>query len=534
MVNRILSVVSWLGLGLVGMALVIRFGFPAQDQYVVPLAVAGLVCVLLYTLSQWREIVHVFSGRQAKYGAVATSSVLIVLGILVAVNYIGQRQNRRWDLTAAGQYSLSDQTRNVLAQLDSRMQIMVFAQQTTFDLYRDRLAEYEYGSSQIETEYIDPDRTPTVAQQNNVEQYGTVIVNYKGRSERTTENTEQDITNAIIRVVTGEEKRIYFTQGHGEKDLASGERDGYNAISDTLRRENYGVEPLVIAQTGSVPDDASLVIAAGPQTDLLPGEIDALNMYLASAGKLLLLLDPPDSADANPTSNIVALAREWGIDVQDNIVLDASGVGRLIGTDASVPVAASYPSHPITERFSVLTAYPLARAVVPIEGGVDGRFAQTFIESSPRSWAESNIGALFEGGESPELQIEQGDVPGPVSMAASVAAPRAEAEEPTDSVVPEDSAEDDAPTPETRLAVVGDSDFATNGVLGIQGNRDMFMNIVGWLVQQENLISIRPRAADDRRITITAAQQSNVIWLSLLLIPGAVFGTGIYTWWRRR
>jgi ABC-type uncharacterized transport system involved in gliding motility auxiliary subunit len=525
-------------MALVGVALVIRFGFPAQDQYVVPLAVAGLVCVLLYTLGQWREIVHVFSRRQAKYGALATSSVLIALGILVAVNYIGQRQNRRWDLTAAGQYSLSDQTRNVLAQLDSPMQIMVFAQQTSFDTYRDRLAEYEYGSSQIETEYIDPDRAPTVAQQNNVEQYGTVIVSYKGRSERTTENTEQDITNTIIKVVTGEEKKLYFTQGHGEKDLTSGERDGYNAISEALQRENYGVEPLVIAQTGSVPDDASSVVAAGPQTDFLPGEIDALTTYLASTGKLLLLLDPPASADANQTPNLVALAREWGIDVQDNIVLDASGVGRLIGTDASVPVAASYPSHPITERFSILTAYPLARAVVPIEGGVDGRLAQTFIDSSPRSWAESNIGALFQGDESPELQVEQGDVPGPVSMAASVAVPRADEEKPTDTgteTEAEDaSAEDDAPTPETRLAVVGDSDFATNGVLGIQGNRDMFMNVIGWLVQQENLISIRPRQADDRRITITASQQSNVIWLSLLLIPGAVFGTGVYTWWRRR
>lgn len=532
MVNRILSVVSWIGMALVGAALVLRFGFPAQDQYVVPLAVAGLLCVLLYSLSQWREIVHVFSGRQAQYGALATSSVFIVLGILVAVNYIGQRQNRRWDLTSAGQYSLSDQSRNVLGQLDSPMQVMIFAQQTQFDLYRDRMAEYEYVSDLIEAEYVDPDRTPAVAQQNNVEQYGTIIINYRGRSERTTENTEQDITNAIIKVVTGEEKRIYFTQGHGEKDLASGERDGYNAISEALQRENYGVEPVVLAQMSSVPEDASLVIAAGPQTDFFPAEIEALSTYLAGAGKLLLLLDPPVSADANPTPNLVALAREWGIEVQDNVVLDASGVGRLLGTDASVPVAASYPSHPITERFNILTAYPLSRAVVPIAGGTNGRVAQTFIESSSRSWAEVNIAALFEGGEPPELQLEQGDVPGPVSMAASVSAPRAE-EEPADAA-PEDSGEDEAPTPETRLAVVGDSDFATNGVLGIQGNRDMFMNIVGWLEQQEGLISIRAREPADRRITLTAAQQSNVIWLSLLLIPGAVFGAGVFTWWRRR
>ena len=82
--------------------------------------------------------------------------------------------------------------------------------------------------------------------------------------------------------------------------------------------------------------------------------------------------------------------------------------------------------------------------------------------------------------------------------------------------------------------VVGDSDFAANGGLGIQGNRDLFMNTVGWLSQQENLISIRPKEADDRRITLTATQQTNIAWLSLLIIPGFVFGTGVYTWWRRR
>ena len=81
---------------------------------------------------------------------------------------------------------------------------------------------------------------------------------------------------------------------------------------------------------------------------------------------------------------------------------------------------------------------------------------------------------------------------------------------------------------------MGDSDFATANALGIQGNRDLFMNTVGWLSQQENLISIRPKDADDRRITMTNTQQQSVLILSLLIIPGFIFGTGVYTWWRRR
>src|SRR5581483_7826136 len=125
MLNRILSIVGWIGTGLVFIAVGIRFGFPAKDQYAIYLALAGLVCVLAYTLGQWREIAQVFSRRQARYGTLSATSVLVVLGILIAINYIGAKQNKRWDLTANKVFSLSDQTRNVLQKLDAPLQILV-------------------------------------------------------------------------------------------------------------------------------------------------------------------------------------------------------------------------------------------------------------------------------------------------------------------------------------------------------------------------------------------------------------------------
>src|SRR5215510_11952260 len=485
----------------------------------------GRVCVLFYKLRQWREIAKVFSRRQARYGTLAATSVLVVLGILIAINYIGSRQNKRWDLTANKQFSLSDQSKNVVAKLDAPLQVMVFAQEPEFERYQDKLKEYQYISKQVSAEYIDPDKKPTVARQNQIQQYGTIVLNYKGRTERVTSDNEQDITNAIIKVVSGQQKKVYFTQGHGERDITSSDRDGYATIAGALGRENYAVEKLVIAQQGAVPDDAALVIVAGPRTDFFPPEIDALKKYLDKSGKLMLAIDPPDKPDSPPLTNLIALAHDWGMDVGNDIVVDVSGMGRLIGTDASVPVAANYPSHPITQRFNFLTAFPLARSVTPVSGGVNGHTAQTFIETSPRSWAETDIKALVSSGEV-ALDESKGDKKGPVSIGAAVQA----------SVTPPDSkaADANAPKPETRVAVVGDSDFAANSGLGIQGNRDLFMNIVGWLSQQENLISIRPKDADDRRITLTATEQSNIVWLSLLIIPAAIFGTGVYTWWRRR
>jgi ABC-type uncharacterized transport system involved in gliding motility auxiliary subunit len=527
MVNRILSLVGWLGMLLVFASLGIRFGLPAKEQYAYYLAWAGLVCVLAYTLGQWREIAKVFTRRQARYGTLAGVSVLVVLGILVAINYIGAKQNKRWDLTVNKQFTLSDQSRNVLAKLDSPLQIRVFAQDQEFPTYRDKLKEYEYASKKVSTEYIDPDKKPTVAKQNQIQQYGTIVFDYKGRTERITTSTEQDLTNGIIKVVSGQQRKIYFTQGHGEHDTTSAERTGYKAIADSLGRENYAVDKAVLAQQGSVPDDATVVIVAGPRIDFFPQEVDALKKYLEKAGKLLLELDPPDKPDSPPLTNLVALAHEWGMDAGNDIVVDVSGMGRMLGTDASVPVVTSYPAHPITERFNFLTAFPLARSVTPVTGGVNGHVAQAILETGPRSWAESDIRSLLTTGKV-SLDESTGDKKGPISIGAAVSAQSS----PTDAAKPPAA---DAPAkPETRVVTVGDSDFAANAGLGIQGNRDLFMNIIGWLSQQENLISIRAKEPDDRRITLTATQQTNILWLSLLIVPGFIFGSGVYTWWRRR
>jgi len=523
--NRILSLVGWLGTALVFVAVAIRFGWPAKDQYAYYLAWTGLVCVLAYTLGQWREVAKVFTRRQARYGTLAATSVLVVLGILIAINYIGAKQNKRWDLTVAKQFSLSDQTRNVLAKLDAPLQVLVFYKPEELQAWHDRLREYEYASKKVQSEYVDPDKKPAVARQNQIQQYNTVVFNYKGRTERITSNSEQDLTNAIIKVITGQTRKVYFTSGHGEHDANSSERDGYSAISQALSHENYTVDKLVLLQAGSVPDDASVVVIAGPKTDYLPPEVDALKKYLDKAGKLLLEIDPPDKPDSQPMTNLIALAHDWDMAVGNDIVVDVSGMGRLIGTDASVPVAASYPSHPITQRFTLLTAFPLARSVTVINGGVNGHSAQTIVETSPRSWAESDIKGLLTTGQV-TLDESKGDKKGPVSIAGAVNASPATAATPKPG--------DDAPKPETRVVVFGDSDFAANATLSIQGNRDLFMNIVGWLSQQENLISIRPKEADDRRLTMTSAQQTNIMWLALLIIPGAIFGSGFYSWWRRR
>jgi ABC-type uncharacterized transport system involved in gliding motility auxiliary subunit len=202
-------------------------------------------------------------------------------------------------------------------------------------------------------------------------------------------------------------------------------------------------------------------------------------------------------------------------------------MGRLLGTDESVPVAASYPPHPITDGFRLLTAYPLARSMSPVEGGVNGHTAQKLVETSSRSWAETNLKGLAGG--QPAKQ-DEGDKPGPVALASAVSAAATTVPAPA-------SPAKDGDTPkqaETRIVAFGDSDFASNGALGVAGNRDLFLNTINWLAQQENLIAIRPRDPEDRRITLTADQMRRIFFLTVLIVPGLVLLAGVQTWWRRR
>lgn len=518
--KRAVGLLGWIGVGLVVAAVVLRFTMPARPELYQRLAMGGLAVTLLYALSQWRDVARSFQGRNVKYGSIAASSVLLVLAILVGANYVSNRRNVRWDLTEGGQFSLSDQTKQILTNLDQPVVIRVFYRNNA-DEYRDRLNEYTYVSDRVSAVYIDADRNPLDAQKYDITTLPTFVVEYAGRTERATAADEQTLTNALKKVVEGKPKKVYFVQGHGEHDPDDSTPAGFSVIADAMKGDNFETAKLTLAQTGTVPDDATVVVVAGPRTDLLAAETEALRAFLARGGKVQLLIDPPDKGSAAPLTNLLALAREWGVEVGNNIVVDASGLGQLIGTDASVPVAMPV-SHPITRNFGVMSAFPLARSVKPIEGGSQGRIAQQVLETSPQSWGESDMAGLYSTGRPAR---DANDMPGPVPIAAAVAAAANGAPAPTTP---------DAPKPESRVVVVGDSDFASNRAVGIQGNREIFLNMANWLAEQEDLIAIRPRDPQDRPVTLTADKQQSVFWLTMAIVPLLLFGNAVRVFWRRR
>ncbi|HKV98605.1 MAG TPA: Gldg family protein [Vicinamibacterales bacterium] len=524
--KRLLGLLGWLGVVLVLAAVVIRVTKPELQPWSQGFALAGLVTTALYALSQWRDIGRSFQGRNVKYGSVAIGSVLLFLAILVAVNWIGSREHKRWDFTQNQQFTMSDQTKKILAGLSKPVSVHVFYDRQSGSAadYKDKFDEYRNLSRNITVEYVDAINDPVQSKKYTITALPTIVFESDGRTERTNSTDEQGITNALKKLFTGATKKIYFVQGHGEHgtDDTSGKL-GYGGLAGSLKNDNFEVAKVTIAQEGKVPDDASVVVVGGPKIDYLPAEIDLLRGYLRRGGKLLLLIDPPDKPDAPPLTNLVAFAREFDIEIGNNVVVDASGLGQLFGANEAIPIAMpSNPPHAITRDLGqMMAAFPLTRSVTPIEGGVNGKTAQKLLETSPRSWAETDLKALFTTGKaSPDPA--QGDKTGPISIAAAVSFP-ADAT----SAAPGAKAE-------ARLVVVGDSDFVANQALNLAGNRDLGLNMDNWLAQQEDLIAIRPREAADRRITLTQDQSNWMFWTAIFIIPGLLFVNAFRVWWKRR
>jgi ABC-type uncharacterized transport system involved in gliding motility auxiliary subunit len=392
------------------------------------------------------------------------------------------------------------------------------------------MKEYQAASSRVKVDFVDPIASPARAQNYEVRGPWPILVVERGdKREKVTNDSEQDVTNALIKITRDTSKTVCFVEGSGERDIDDGADTGFSAVKSALGKSQYQTKKVLLARETAVPADCTVVVVAGPQHDLLPNEVGSLRAFAKGGGKVLLMAEP-ETKTATP--NLDALAKEWNVELTKDIVVDVSPVGQLFGTGALTPIASSYPFHEITRDFRVMTAFHTARTAEAGKATVDGVTAQNLLQTSPASWAESDL-ALKE-----PIEMNEGkDRKGPVALGAVVTIKTAPSPSPSPAASPSASpspAEAPPAPPEGRVVVLGDSDFASNALLGFQGNQDFFLNTVAWLAQDPDLISIRPKEPEDQRMFLTQQQQWNVRIIALLLIPGAFVVMGIAAWWKRR
>jgi len=491
--------------------------------------IAGGALIFAHLLFRWEDLVKFIGRRQLRYGGNTMVLVIVVLGILGAVNYLVARHSQRWDLTKGHRYSLSDQTTKVLGNLKQDIKFVYFQKTSDMSFGKDELQQYQSASPKVKLEFVDPLKNPTAAHEYDITQVPTLVIERDKKREKVSGRApgEQDITNALIKVTHEGKKTICFTEGEGERDLDDPNDGGFSNVKSSLGKNQYETQKVLLMREGKVPETCSVLVVAGPQRDLLPPAIDAIRRYAKSAGKALIMVEP-EIKESFP--NLVALLKEWNIEAGNDIVVDESPMAQYIGiTTPLAPLAAQYPYHEITKNFRVATVFLTARSMEAGKGTPEGVSAQSLLQTSKASYAKTDLKA-----KSLEMD-EKKDRPGPISLGA-VATLRAPEDKPAPGASPSPGASGDPPKPkpEGRVVAFGDSDFATNQLLGFQGNEDFFLNTVAWLAEDPDLIAIRAKEPDDQRMFVTRQQQMYVMIFALLLLPGSFVLAGVVVWWTRR
>lgn len=467
--------------------------------------------------------------RQTQYTVFASAYILVVLAVLVAINFLANRYDKSYDSTANKKFSLSDQTIKVVKGLTNDVQMTYFGPQAAFPVARNTLDRYSSLSPKLHVTYVDPERKPQVARAAGYRADSAVIVESGARRESAKSLSEEEITGALIRSLKSDERTVCVLSAAGEPSIDETDAAGYSIFKQLLERDNYKVrtetlrpaaadtsKPLAIGQAPTavsvaVPKDCTVLIGAGPKSDYPSPVVNAFKAYVEGGGRALFLLDTPLRLGGSepPTENedLVKLLADWGVAANKDLVLDLSGLGRIVGLGPEIPFVVRYESHPITQPLTnVPTAYPLTRSLETLPSGKTT--LSKLVATTEDSVSTNSIGP--RGAVDPSKGKK-----GPLILAIAGTLNS---------------------TPQGRFVVVGTSGVAENRLMGARAvdNRDLMVNIVNWLSSDEELISIRPKPPEDRPLNMTSRKLTATFWLSVVVFPLAVVGFGLVTWWRRR
>lgn len=455
-----------------------------------------------------------FVGRAAHFGLFTTVAGLTVAALLAVANWAASAKPVIWDLTRDRLFTLSDDTRRTLAALTTDVEAFAFyrADEPPHDQARDLLRRYGELSKHFKYRMVDPYRSPELVKSFGVTESGSRIVLTRAGEEKkaeVAEPTEEALTNGLVELTSEGSRKVYILTGHGEPGLDPSLERGLSGAAQSLKHDGFSVEALSLLEKSEVPPDASVVLLVGPRKKLLAPEVKALESYLDRGGKLGVYLEPQVDAGVD------SLLKIYGIEADDDEVVDPSEASRLFGGSPVTPVGVPVPGHPITDRAqNQAVVLPTARSLVALTDAAV--HPQPILLTTSEAWGETDLKRLNREGKA---ELNEGEKHGQLPLAMVATRPLGT---------------EVKPAGESRLLVVGDSEFMDNQYAQVLGNLDFFLNGVAWLGEQPDRIVIRPKGRSGSRLVLSSGDVALVRFLTLDLLPLFLVGLGLAVWQVRR
>lgn len=480
-----------------------RFYINQWNKIGIGTLIGSCIFFIISIILERKEIFNSFKKRSMRYGLGAFAAIVLIVAILTVINYMSYKHYKRFDLTESKRFSIASQTLKLLENLPRTVHIMTFfgvEQALEQRKFIDLMGEFLSHTTKIKIDNYDLNLNPLQAQKYNVIVPGTIVFESAKRTDKINKIDEEGIINAIHKVTKDIVKVVYLLEGHQEISIDDTTTQGLSIFKDSLVKENYDVRKLVLAARTEVPQDASVVIIAGSTTDLLEHEIEMLNKYLESGGRVLLFVDPSSSA------SLAKIANQWGIQIDDDLIVDPMQ-SYYVGDD-TIPIIHTVYGSPVSATFILNCFFRSARSIARMENPPENIEMSRIAVSSETSWGEfdKNV-AQYDAGK---------DKPGPVAVSISAIKKLSDNQK------------------EARLLVYGDSDFIRNAWFNILGNGNLALNSVAWLAEEAQLISLKEKPAIEAQLPFEPTLLKNFLQFSQLVLPGIIVLIGIIIWIKRR
>lgn len=430
--------------------------------------------------------------------------VALLLTLVSLLGYLAWETKVQWDVSQNKRNSLSQASVEVLQKMSGPIHVTVYATPQDVRLgdirkvIGDFLGLYQRAKSDFTLTFVDPAEQPKLAQEAGIEINGEMVVVFSGRSERLSTVNEQAFTNLLMRLARSSERLVVSLTGHGERRLDGAANHDLGEFGKQLALKGLKTGSINLTAAQEIPGNASMLIIASPQADLLEGEMDKLLAYIDRGGNLLWLIDQ------EPLRGMQLLVERLDLTLTSGIVIDPQA--QQLKAPITFALGTDYGQHPITHNFDYITVFPFARQIIANEN--EEWRTVSLVEVAQSGWVEN-------GNLQGDITFNQtDDVAGPVGIAVALSRILEEREQ--------------------RIVVIGSGHFLANSYLGNGSNLDFGVNLINWLAEDEELIAIQPRATLDSSLVFSQSALTITSIVVMIGLPIVFLVGGATVWYRRR